>query len=153
MEKKDVLTKILAILGAALVLFPILAPLLFSVVVIIKRHMFRFYYLMPVELFPITFVGGGLLIRASLRAHARLKLISWSLGIASGLLFGWRGLAVVQMLSSGETESAGAWWSLVDANISLYLVGLVVMGIGGALLVHDLFKPSRPSTEGLQSHV
>jgi hypothetical protein len=42
MEKKGVLTKILAIVGTVLVWFPILAPVLLSVAVIITERMFRF---------------------------------------------------------------------------------------------------------------
>jgi hypothetical protein len=149
MEKKDVFTKILAIVGTVLVWFPILAPVLLSAAVIIKAHMFRFDYLMPAELFPATLVGGGLLTWAALRAHARLRLISWDLGIAIGLLVGGQGLAVVTGLASGETEPVGWWWALVFASIVLYSLAVVVMGVGGALLLRDLFKPSRWSTESL----
>jgi hypothetical protein len=68
MKKKEVLAKILAIVGSALVWLPILAPVLLSILIIIKEHMFGFDYLMPAELFPVTLVGGGLLIWAALRA-------------------------------------------------------------------------------------
>jgi hypothetical protein len=149
MEKKGVLTKILAIVGTVLVWFPILAPVLLSVAVIIKERMFRFDYLMPAELFPATLVGGGLLIWAALRARSRRRLIGWGLGIAVGLLVGGQVLAVVTGLASGETEPAGWWWALVLASIVVYSLALVVIGVGGVLLLRDLFKPSRLSTESL----
>jgi hypothetical protein len=149
MEKKGVLTKILAIVGTVLVWFPILAPVLLSVAVIIKERMFRFDYLMPAELFPATLVGGGLLIWAALRARSRRRLIGWGLGSAVGLLVGGQVLAVVTGLASGETEPAGWWWALVLASIVVYSLALVVIGVGGVLLLRDLFKPSRLSTESL----
>ena len=149
MEKKGVLTKILAIVGTVLVWFPILAPVLLSVAVIITERMFRFDYLMPAELFPATLVGGGLLIWAALRARSRRRLIGWGLGIAVGLLVGGQVLAVVTGLASGETEPAGWWWALVLASIVVYSLALVVIGIGGVLLLRDLFKPSRLPTESL----
>ena len=149
MEKKGVLTKILAIVGTVLVWFPILAPVLLSVAVIITERMFRFDYLMPAELFPATLVGGGLLIWAALRARSRRRLIGWGLGIAVGLLVGGQVLAVVTGLASGETEPAGWWWALVLASIVVYSLALVVIGVGGVLLLRDLFKPSRLSTESL----
>lgn len=149
MEKKGVLTKILAIVGTVLVWFPILAPVLLSVAVIIKERMFRFDYLMPAELFPATLVGGGLLIWAALRARSRRRLIGWGLGIAVGLLVGGQVLAVVTGLASGETEPAGWWWALVLASIIVYSLALVVIGVGGVLLLRDLFKPSRLPTESL----
>jgi hypothetical protein len=62
MEKRDAFTKVLAIVGTVLVWFPILAPVLLSVVVLIKGRVFHFDYLMPAELFPAILVGGGLLI-------------------------------------------------------------------------------------------
>jgi len=149
MEKKGVLTKILAIVGTMLVWFPILAPVLLSVAVIIQERMFRFDYLMPAELFPATLVGGGLLIWAALRARSRRRLIGWGLGIAVGLLVGGQVLAVVTGLASGETEPAGWWWALVLASIVIYTLALVVIGVGGVLLLRDLFKPSRLPTESL----
>jgi hypothetical protein len=149
MEKKGVLTKILAIVGTVLVWFPILAPVLLSVAVIITERMFRFDYLMPAELFPATLVGGGLLIWAALRARSRRRLIGWGLGIAVGLLVGGQVLAVVTGLASGETEPAGWWWALVLASIVVYSLALVVIGVGGVLLLRDLFKPSRLPTESL----
>ena len=149
MEKKGVLTKILAIVGTVLVWFPILAPVLLSVAVIITERMFRFDYLMPAELFPATLVGGGLLIWAALRARSRRRLIGWGLGIAVGLLVGGQVLAVVTGLASGETEPAGWWWALVLSSIVVYSLALVVIGVGGVLLLRDLFKPSRLPTESL----
>jgi len=149
MEKKGVLTKILAIVGTMLVWFPILAPVLLSVAVIITERMFRFDYLMPAELFPATLVGGGLLIWAALRARSRRRLIGWGLGIAVGLLVGGQVLAVVTGLASGEAEPAGWWWALVLASIVIYTLALVVIGVGGVLVLRDLFKPSRLPTESL----
>ena len=140
MEKKGVLTKILAIVGTVLVWFPILAPVLLSVAVITRERMFRFDYLMPAELFPATLVGGCLLIWAALRARSRRRLLGWGLGIATGSLAGGQVLAVITGLASGEIEPAGWWWALVLASIVIYSLALVVMGVGGLLLLGDLFK-------------
>jgi hypothetical protein len=147
MEKKSVLTKILAIAGTALVWFPILAPVLLSVTVMIAGRMFRFDYLMPAELFPVALVGGGLLIWAALRAHSRQTLIGWGLGIAAGLLVSGQVLAVVTGLASGKTEPAGWGWMLVLASLVIYSLALVVMGVGGVLLLRDLFKIPHPPKE------
>jgi len=144
MEKKGVLTKILAIVGTVLVWFPILAPILLSVAAITKERMFRFDYLMPAELFPVALVGAGLLIWAALRARSRQRLIGWGFGIAVGLLIGGQVLAVVTGLASGETEPTGWPWALVLGSLGGYSLSLLVIGIGGVLLVRDLFKsPAR----------
>jgi hypothetical protein len=143
MEKKGILTKILAIAGTVLVWFPILAPILFSVVALLVERMFRFDYLMPAELFPAALAGGALLLWAALRARARQRLIGWGLGSAIGLLVGGQGLAVVTGLTSAETAPAGWMMVVVLGTIITYALALIVIGVGGALLLRDLFKPSR----------
>jgi peptidoglycan/LPS O-acetylase OafA/YrhL len=95
-----------------------------------------FDYLMPAELFPLALAGGCLLIWAALRARSRRGL-----GIAAGLLVVGQVLAVVTGLASGETEPAGWQWALVLASIAGYSLALVVVGVGGLLLLRDLFKP------------
>jgi hypothetical protein len=139
MDEKGFLTKILAIAGAVLVWFPILAPILLSVVKFIRGRIFHFDYLMAAELFPVILIGAGLLIWASFRAHSRRGLIGWGLGIAVALLVLGSVLATVTGLASGETEPAGFWWALVLATIVGYLVALVVIGAGGLLLLRDLY--------------
>ncbi len=149
MERKDVLTRILAIVGTVLAWFPILAPVLLSAATMAQGRMFRFDYLMPAELFPVALVGGCLLVWATLRARSRLNLIGWGLGIAVGSLVGGQGLAVVTGLASGETEPAGWQWALVLASIVAYSLALVAMGVGGLLLLRDLWKtPRSPESLG-----
>jgi hypothetical protein len=142
-EKKDILTKGLAIIGTALVWFPILAPVVLSVIGLIADGLFRFDYLMPAELFPAALAGGGLLLWAALRARSRRGLIGWGLGSAVGTLVGGQALAVAAGFASGDVEPAGWLWALVLASIAIYSLALVVIAIGGALLVGDLFKSSR----------
>ncbi len=149
MKKKDVFTKILAIVGTALVWFPILTPVLFSIVLIIQERMFRFDYLMPAELFPVALIGGCLLFWAALRAHSHRKLIGWGLAIAAGLLIGGQGLAVITGLASGEAEPTAPLLTLVLAPIIAYSLTLVVIGVGGVSLLRDLFKTPRLPTKSL----
>jgi hypothetical protein len=147
MEKKGTLTKILAIVGTVLVWFPILAPVLLSTTTFIHRRMFRFDYLMPAELFPVALVGGGLLLWAALRARSLRGLIGGGLGVATGMLVGGQALAVLTGLASGETEPIGWQWALVLASLVIHILALIVMGIGGLLLLRDLFKGLRPPTK------
>jgi len=144
MAKHNVLTKILAIVGTVLVWFPILAPILLSGALFIQERVFRFDYLMPAELFPAVLGGACLLIWATLRARSRRILIGSGFAIAVGLLIGSQLLAVVTGLASGETEPTGWPWALVLVSIGGYSLSLVVVGVGGILLLRDLFKPHRP---------
>jgi hypothetical protein len=141
MEKKGILTKMLAIVGTVLVWLPVLAPVVLSMAAIIEERVFRFDYLMPAELFPVALVGGGLLIWAALRVRLHRRLIGWGLGIAVGSLVGGQVLAIITGLASGETEPDGWWWALVLASIVVYSLTLVVIGVGGVLLLREPFKP------------
>lgn len=135
MDRKGVLTKLLAVVGTVLVWIPILFTVLTSIVGTISSGVFRFDYLMPAELFPIAFVGALLLLWAARRARSHQKLIGWGLGTAAALLGGGQLYAVVSGLASGATEPTGWAWALVMASIALYSLALVVIGVAGILLV------------------
>jgi len=142
-EKRGVFTKVLAIAGTILIWIPLLAPVLFSGIVLLRSGRFRFDYLMPAELFPFALVGGGLLIWAALRARARWGLIGWGLGIAVVMLVGGQALAVVTGLASGETEIGGWQWALVLTSLGVFTLALIVAGVGGIGLLRDLFRAPR----------
>jgi hypothetical protein len=145
MEKQGALTKILAIAGIVLVWLPILAPIIFSGLFFVQVRVFRFDYLMPAELFPAILLGGALLVWAALRAHSHAKLIGWSLILAAALLVGGQALAVVTGLASGETEPAGWPWALVIGSLIVFLLASLGVGVGGLLLLRDLFEPGQLS--------
>jgi len=147
MVKKNVLTRILAIIGTVLVWLPLLAPVLLSAAALIRTRTFRFDYLMHAELFPAVLVGGPLLFWSALRARSRRRFIGWGLAIAVGLLAGGQVLAAVTGLASGETEPTGWWWGLVLVSIVAYSLSLAAAGVGGLLLLHDLLRPHRPPVQ------
>jgi hypothetical protein len=140
MEKKSVLTKLLAIAGTVLAWFPIAAPLLLSALFLARSGRLRFDYLMPAELFLFALAGGLLLFWAATRARSRRAIIGWGVAAAAGILAPGQGLAVVSGLASGETEPTGLWWMLVVLSLGLYVVAVAAIGAGGILLLRDLFK-------------
>jgi hypothetical protein len=140
MNRKQTLTKALAVLGTVIVWLPLLAPFAFGALAFSTKRGFRFDYLMPAELFPVVMLGGGLLFWAALRAHSRRGLIGGGLAAAAALLVGGQALAVVTGLASGAIEPAGWPWVLVLASLGLYALSLVAAGVGGGLLLRDLFK-------------
>jgi len=139
MKKTGVFTRILVIAGTLLAWFPLLAPLLLGVGVSIARRRFMIDYLMPAELFPVALVGGLLLLWAAIRMKSRRGLIGGGLGAAVVLLFGSQGLAVLTGLASGEAEPVGWRFALVLGMLAGYIVALAVVGVGGALLLREVF--------------
>jgi MFS family permease len=139
-EKRGIFTKILAVAGTVLVWVPLLAPVFFSVMFLIRSGMFRMDYLMPAELFLVALIGGALLIWAALRARKRRGLIAGAFGAAIILPVLGSVIASVTGLASGEIEPVGWQWSLVLAALAAYCLALAVVGVGGILLLFDLFK-------------
>jgi hypothetical protein len=139
-EKRGIFTKILAVAGTVLVWVPLLAPVLFSTVPLIKSGVFHFDYLMPAELFLFALVGGILLVWAALRAVRRRGLIGGAFAAAIVLPFLGSAVASLTGLASGEIEPGGWQWALVLAALAAYCLALAFMGVGGILLLFDLFK-------------
>jgi lysylphosphatidylglycerol synthetase-like protein (DUF2156 family) len=146
MEKKNILAKILAIIGTVLLWLPVVAPFFFGLLSLIGRGRFRFDYLMPAELFFVVLAGAVLLIVAAILAKSQLKLIAWSFGIAIAILFIGQGLAMVTGLANGEYEPEGWRWALVLGSIIAYILAVISTGVGGILLLRDLFKRPKLST-------
>jgi len=140
MNKTGILTKALAVVGALLVWFPIVATVVVTVAGWMRDRVFRFDYLMPAELAPAAFVGGGLLLWAALRARSRRGLIGWGLGLMLAMLVGGQVLAVVTGLASGAIEPAGWVSVLVIASLAAYTLAIAETGAAGVLLVRDVFR-------------
>jgi hypothetical protein len=140
MEKKHLLTKWLAALGMGLVWAPLVVPILLTIVLFIQEGRFLLDFLMPAELFLLALVGGLLLLWAAWRARARWGLFGWGLGLAIAFLWGGQLLAEVTGLASGEMQPRGFWWLLVLASLALYVLMLVLLGLGGARLLRALHR-------------
>ena len=145
MKTENILTKALAIGGTLLVWFPILVPIFFSISLLIAERVFRFDYLMPAELFLLALVGGGLLLWATARAHSRTGFVVWGLSLAVVMFVGVQWFAALTGLDSGETEPAGWIWGAALTMLAAHSVGIILMGVGGALLLSDLFKRRLPA--------
>jgi len=138
MKKKDIFTKVLASIGAILVWFTLLAPVLLTIVFLFRSGRFHFDYLMPAELFPLALVGGGFLLWAALRARRRTGFIITCFGLAAGSLVISQILAVLTGLASGDTEPGGWQWALVLTFLGIYVLALIGLGVGGVMLHRDL---------------
>jgi hypothetical protein len=138
MANKGLFTRILAIIGTVLVLFPLLAPVLFSTTGFLQEGAFNFDYLAPAELFPIALAGGLLLLWAAWRARLQRRLISWSL--LAAILMPVIGAVIANLtgLATGEIEPTGWQWMLVLASLAGYCLALFGIGVGGALLLREL---------------
>lgn len=143
--KTDRLTRFLAIAGTILAGLPIAAPILFAIVSLIAEGKFLFDYLMPAELFFLSLAGAALLIWAAIRAHSRLKLLLWSLGIGVAFLLGSQGVAMVTGLANGVIGLDSAWFGVVVAMLVIFTLAMTALFVSGILLYRDLKKPTSSS--------
>jgi hypothetical protein len=143
MENKGTLTKTLAVAGTIFVWLPILAPILFSAIRFVQARVFLFDYLMPAELGLFAFGGGILLLVAAIRARSHVKLVGWGLGVAFIMMAGVLVIPAVTGLADGSTPMGGWQWMLVLGILALYTAAVIAVGIGGVLLLRDLFKPDQ----------
>jgi uncharacterized membrane protein len=144
MEKKDNLSKGLAITGTVLAWLPILVPILLSLILLLVERVFRFDYLMPAELFFVALAGGLLILWAAFRVHSHQKLIGLGLVVAVVALASSQGLAVVTGLASGAQAAVGWRFAVVVTLLAVYVLALLVVAVGGTLLCRDLWRPSAP---------
>jgi hypothetical protein len=140
MNERSRLTTVLALLGTVAVWLPVVLMLLTSATGSARAGFFRMDYLIPAELFPAIFVGGGLLVFAAIRARRRSRLIEGSFTAAVLALILSQAVATVSGLASGATPPAGPAWILTLLLLAIYDLSVVLTGTGGVLLVRDLSR-------------
>jgi hypothetical protein len=142
MSNRNTLTKVLASLGTLFVWVPVLAPIFFSLMRLLQAGRFQFDYLLPAELFPLAWLGGGLLIWAAIRARLRIRPIAISAALMVLLWLAASGVAIATGLASGRTEPVGPVMILVVVPLVLYSLAVLATAILGILLLRDLFQPA-----------
>ena len=141
MEKKNVFTRSLAIIGTILAWLPVAAPFIFGFISLASDGIFRFDYLMPAEFAFLAFAGGILLLWAAIRARSRVGIIAWGLGIAV--------IAMAVLMLVGDVVPGSLEYWLAMGMLLLNALAVVLLGIGGILLWRDLFhKETGPSAQG-----
>lgn len=139
-DKKQVLTKVLVVLGCVLAWLPLAAPLVLGLFPLFGEGRYLLDYLMPAELFPVALAGGGLLLWAARRARAFWKGMTVCLAAMVLFLVGGQALAVASGLASGAVEPAGWPLALVLAALGLYALALLAVGILGIRLAWRVFR-------------
>lgn len=135
MNKKPGVTKALGVLGVFFTLAPVVAGFAASA----RLGAIAIWYVAAAAA-PLALVGGGLLIWASIRAHALRKTVSWSLAACVAL---WAGAAVAASatgLASGRVQEGG-WESLLVTGLYIaYIVATVILGVAGIFVIRAV-KP------------
>jgi len=134
------LVRILVIIGTILVWIPILAPIIFTILLLIKEGVFKFDFLMPMELFFLTIIGGILLIIATFISKSYKKPIIINFVILIIIFFSIGLIANLTGLASGETEPTAFWFIFLIICTFLFIFINILLGIYGILLLRKVFK-------------
>ena len=145
MGKRELLARILAILGTVLVVLPLIVPFLFSLRWIGSRVGWRLDYLMPFEVYPVTLAGAALLVWAALRAHTYRGAVGITIGVMLGSLV-LSGLAAQLTGIANSVEQLETWRYVLTAGLGgISLLAQAALVVVGCRLVRTLpGKPGRP---------
>ena len=149
MENRGTLTRGLAVSGTIFAWLPILVTVLTSVAGTIRNGRVRVDYPIAGQLFSGAFVRALLLFLGPPRAPPPrgvvgvrvdwMLALGWGLAAAAIALVGSQTVAVIAGLASGKIGMSGWPWALVVTGIAAYALALIVIGIGGVLLLRDLY--------------
>jgi hypothetical protein len=131
--------KTVVIVGTCLLWLPVVAPVVFGFVMLVRIGRLLIDYLMPGELFPVILIAGGLLSWMAWLIKKYFKWISGSLIAAIILLVLTQWLAVVTGVASGATAMSGWQYVLVIVVYVGFLSAVISCGIGGILLWKEIF--------------
>jgi hypothetical protein len=143
MGNHGIITKMFAIAGTVLIWLPLLAPLPLALGAFFSGRGFLLDYLLPAEVFPVALAGGVLLLLVALRLRSHRGLVGGGLVVAVGMWFGFQFIAQATGLASGAHEPTGWRQALVLAGLAVYILALVALGVGGILLLRELFGRSQ----------
>lgn len=140
MVNKGGLTKTLSIAGTVLLWLPVLVPLVFGLLRLLRGGPLMVDFLMPAELAPVVLVGAGLVLWAAIRAKWRWQWVMWLIIAAVVLLVGSQAVAVVTGLADGRIPPEGWQYLLTMGGIIAYDLVVIVLGVVGILLCKDIFN-------------
>ncbi len=140
MDRKNKLTRFLAVSGTVILWLPIFFTILTSSIFFTKTSNFRVDYLMPAELFPLALLGGLLLFWAAAKIRTRHKTIGLLILAMFGFLAAGQGFAVVTGLASGATKAEGWIFTVVIVLIALYTLTLIALGISGVSFIKYIYR-------------
>ncbi|MFA5006919.1 MAG: hypothetical protein WC509_05600 [Candidatus Izemoplasmatales bacterium] len=139
--KNPIITKVLAILGTVLALFPIAFMLFTSVVGSIDEGRFLMDYMFPAELGFVVAVGAVVLLWSAWTSpHDRMRVL-----IAGGAAILFFLLVLVVAAATGldeDPDPSGFLLGLVTALLVLYDLATAAIGVAGVLYLRKLFRKS-----------
>lgn len=145
MGKKLLLSKILAIAGTVLLLFPIVFMLVTGIAGSIRRGQLMVDYMLPAELGIVVISGALSVLVAAIFAKRYVKCVVWTIAATVVLIAACTGLAAASGMASGrvsETE-VPVVFAIVIGSLIAFDVAVALLGVLGILLCIALFKKAK----------
>ncbi|HCZ07197.1 MAG: hypothetical protein PWP37_429 [Thermotogota bacterium] len=116
-------------------LLPLVAPVFFSFVALATRGLFLYDFLMPMELFLLSLIGGiGMVVLSKLRGVKFRKLLIFLVLLVADLL-ATQAYANLSGLAHGDTEPVGIHLLMIVVFVSLYHLFAVMLMVNAFVAV------------------
>lgn len=132
----------LAVVGTAAVGFPLAAPIVLAIALLVTAQGLHVDYLLPGELFVAALAGGILLVSAALLVRRRRALVIVVTAVVAALLAAVGLIAALTGVGTGDAAST-AWLPLVITVYVLYVASVAALFGSGVALCRDLFARRR----------
>lgn len=143
---RSIIARVLAVAGAVLIAFPLVAPVGLALISLAAGAGFRLDFLMPGELFFLIAAGGVLAFVASVIARRLSVLIGVLTGASAVLLAATVWVAAGVGMASGATAAADWPSVLVMSMYALFVGATVALLVVTLVLVRGLFRRSVGAT-------
>jgi FtsH-binding integral membrane protein len=144
MKNKEVISKVLALVGTVLVLFPVLFMLTTSLFGSLGSGQFQMDFLLPGELGFLILLGAGLLLWSAWPSKPdRKRILFWIVAALASLVVGIA-VAVISGANNNPENPTGILLYTLAAFFILYDLSTVEIGVAGILHIVKLFKRDAP---------
>lgn len=138
MKFKEQAFRIASFTGALLLLAPIIFMLISPIFLWMSQQIFMMDYLIPLEVFPVVFLGAALLSLVACKVQVLRKRICLLSVLLIVMFVSGQYIAVISGLADGTAPASGLPFIAVISTVIIYDVITLVLGIYGLSLYFKL---------------
>lgn len=125
-------------LGIVLVFFPLIAPIVLSLIYLAQEGQFMLDYLMPAEIYPFALFGTLLLIVIAAKTKIKFRELLWTFILGILMLVGLQVFALVTGVANGDTPFEGFYANMLLSMLVLFILCQIALGVFGIILFRIL---------------
>jgi hypothetical protein len=138
MKFKEQALRISTIIGAFLILAPVTFMLIVAIPPLVKEGLIHIDYLIPLEVFPVVFLGAGVLTLIACKVNIHKKKVCSFVIALILMFFGGQYIAVITGLADGSAPAKGLAFLIVVISMIIFDVLTIIIGIYGVSVYRQL---------------